>query len=50
MLMAFENWLPTRIVFAVSDGWLAAAVITLAVLVGAWKLIVALRRMLAARD
>ena len=49
MLMAFENWLPTRIVFAVSDGWLAA-VITLAVLVGAWKLIVALRRMLAARD
>jgi hypothetical protein len=42
--MALENWLPTRIVIGISDGWLAAAIIVLAILLGAWKVIVALRR------
>jgi hypothetical protein len=45
--MTFASWLPTRIVFAVSDdwrAWLVGATITLAILLGAWKLIVVLRR------
>jgi hypothetical protein len=44
MVMVFANWLPTRIVFAVSDDWLATVIITLAVILGVWKLIVVLRR------
>ena len=45
--MALGNWLPTRIVFAVSDdwrAWLVGATILLAILLGAWKLIVVLGR------
>jgi hypothetical protein len=41
------DWLPTRIVIAVSDdwrAWLAGAIISLAILLGAWKLFVLFRR------
>lgn len=41
--MVLGYWLPTRIVIGVSDDWLATA-ITLAILLGAWRLIVVLRR------
>jgi hypothetical protein len=45
--MTLGYWLPTRIVIAVSDdwrAWLIGATITLAILLGAWKLFVVLRR------
>jgi hypothetical protein len=45
--MTLDDWLPTRIVIAISDdwrAWLAGAIITLAILLGAWKLFVVLRR------
>ena len=42
--MVLGYWLPTRIVIGVSNGWLATAIITFAILLGAWKLIVVLRR------
>jgi hypothetical protein len=41
--MVSDNWLPTRIVFAVSDDWITW-VILLAILFGAWKLFLALAR------
>jgi hypothetical protein len=46
--MALDDWLPTGIVIAVSNdwlAWLAGAVITVAIVLGAWKLFVVLRRM-----
>jgi hypothetical protein len=46
-LMRLGDRLPTRIVFGVSDEWLAwlvGATIILAILLGAWKLLVVLRR------
>jgi hypothetical protein len=45
--MTLDDWLPTRIVIAVSDDWrtsLVGALITLAILLGAWKLFVVLGR------
>jgi hypothetical protein len=45
--MTLGDRLPTRIVLAVSDDWLAwlvGATIILAILLGAWKLLVVLRR------
>ena len=45
--MALDDWLPTRIVIAVSDdwlAWLAGAIILLAILLRAWKLFLVLRR------
>jgi hypothetical protein len=38
------DWLPTRIVIAVSDDWLFVGIVTLAIILGAWKLIAVLRR------
>jgi len=46
-MMTLGYWLPTRIVFAVSDDWLAwliGVTITFAILLGAWKLIGVLHR------
>ena len=45
--MSLDGWLPTRIVIAVSDdwrAWLAGGIITLAIVLGAWKLFVVLRQ------
>jgi hypothetical protein len=38
------SWLPTRIVIAVSDDWLLTAIILLAILIGAWKLVLVVSR------
>jgi type II secretory pathway component PulF len=41
------SWLPTRIVIAFSDDWrdwLIAAIILLAILIGAWKLVLVVSR------
>ena len=44
--MVSDNWLPTRIVFAVSDDWIAwiTGIILLAILFGAWRFFLARRR------
>ena len=45
--MTLGDWVPTRIVIAVSDdwrAWLAGAIFTLAIVLAAWKLFVVLRQ------